>query len=165
MGETTMIQWADRTWNPWQGCHPVSPGCACCYMQTAKCRYGQNGHKVVRSSQHTFQAPLSKAWASGGRVFVCSWSDFFVEEADPWRDEAWQIIRLARGLVEGMTFMILTKRPERIAAHLPADWGAGWPNVWLGVTAEDQQRADERVPILLDTPAAVRFVSVEPLAA
>ena len=85
-------------------------------------------------------------------------SDFFIEEADPWRDEAWDIIR-ARPNVR---FFILTKRPERIAACLPADWGAGWENVILNVTCENQRRADERIPILLATPAKHKGIMCAP---
>jgi protein gp37 len=159
MGETTAIAWTDRTWNPWQGCHKVSPGCLNCYMYRDKRRYGQEPATVVRSSAQTFNQPLSRKWSTGGLVFVCSWSDFFIEEADAWRGAAWEMMKLTPHL----TYQILTKRPERIAGNLPDDWHDGWPNVWLGVTAEDQRRADERIPHLLATPAAVRFVSVEPM--
>jgi protein gp37 len=71
----------------------------------------------------------------------------------------WRLIRATPGL----DWLLLTKRPENIAGMLPALWGDGWPNVWLGVSAEDQARWDERVPVLLSVPAAVRFVSVEPM--
>lgn len=172
MGSETEISWASHTWNPWQGCSKVSPACKHCYMFSDKKRYGQDPTQVVRSASPTFRAPLKRfgarstkgtpgtfQWPSGGRVFTCSWSDFFHADADPWRDEAWEIIRQRPDLV----FMVLTKRPERIRDHLPADWGTGWRHVWLGTTVEDQQRADERIPELLRAPAAVRFVSCEPL--
>jgi protein gp37 len=155
MGERTGIAWADRTWNPWHGCLKVSPGCKLCYMYREKKQYGQNP-MLIQRSKTKFNEPLK--WNSG-RVFTCSWSDFFIEEADAWRPEAWEIIRKTPQL----TYQILTKRPERIAAHLPADWGDGYSNVWLGVSVESQKYADERIPILLKTPAAVRFLSVEPL--
>lgn len=156
MAEKTGIPWTDNTWNPWQGCHKVSPGCMNCYMYREKGgRYGQDPTTVVRSKPPTFNSPLR--WKEPAKVFVCSWSDFFIEEADPWRDEAWEIIRKTPHL----TYQILTKRPENIAGRLPQ----GWPfaNVWLGVTAENQEMADRRIPILLSTPAALRFVSVEPM--
>lgn len=159
MGKDTAIAWTDHTWNPWQGCHRVSAGCANCYMFAEKKRYGQDPATVVRSRAPTFDAPLSKKWATPALVFTCSWSDFFIEEADAWRPEAWGIIRSTPHL----TYQILTKRPERMAACLPPDWGAGYPNVWLGVTAENQAAADERIPYLIETPAAVRFLSCEPL--
>jgi protein gp37 len=155
MGEATGISWTDHTWNPWHGCIKISPGCARCYMYREKIRYGQDPRQVVRSKT-TFNAPLK--W-SNGRVFTCSWSDFFIEQADEWRGEAWDVIRRTPHL----TYQILTKRPERILEHLPADWGKGWPNVWLGVSAEDQKHAEARIPQLLDVPAVVRFLSAEPL--
>ena len=155
MGDTTGIAWTNKTWNPWQGCHKVSSGCANCYMFSEKKRYGQDPAMVVRSKPPTFNAP--KKWKDPALVFTCSWSDFFIEEADAWRPEAWEIIRATPHL----TYQVLTKRPERIAAHLPSGWP--FPNVWLGVTTEHQEAADARVPLLLQTEAAVRFVSCEPL--
>jgi len=155
MGETTGIAWTDHTWNPWHGCRKISPGCKNCYMYRDKERYGQEPSVVLRSKT-TFNDPLK--WKSG-RVFTCSWSDFFIEEADPWRHEAWEIIRQTPHL----TYQILTKRPERMATHFPADWGHGWANVWLGISAENQKYADERLPILMTAKAAKRFVSAEPL--
>lgn len=164
MGIETAINWTDATWNPWQGCTRVSAGCANCYMFTAKKRYGQDGGIVTRSAAKTFNMPLARRRGGeyriprGSKVFVCSWSDFFHPDADAWRDEAWQIIRQRPDLI----FQILTKRPERICNNLPCDWGDSWPNVWLGVTVEsDLQRW--RLPWLLNIPAAVHFVSVEPM--
>jgi protein gp37 len=91
-------------------------------------------------------------------VFTCSWSDFFIDAADGWRDEAWAIIRATPHL----TWQILTKRPERIADHLPADWGTGYPNVWLGVSVENR-RFLPRLDVLQALPAVVHFASFEPL--
>lgn len=92
-------------------------------------------------------------------VFTCSWSDFFIEDADNWRPDAWDIIRQTPHL----TYQILTKRPENIADRLPANWDNGWPNVWLGVSVENQAAADERIPAILRIPARIRFLSIEPL--
>jgi len=103
----------------------------------------------------TMKKPLS--WKEPAMVFTCSWSDFFIEEADFWRETAWEIIRKTPHL----TYQILTKRPERIKECLPLDWPLG--NVWLGVTAENQDMADLRVPVLLTIDAPVRFISVEPM--
>lgn len=159
MGETTKIEWADATWNPWQGCRKVSQGCKHCYMYRDKARYGQDPSVVVRSSSATFRGPLSaKRFPAGALVFTCSWSDWFIEEADAWRDEAWSIIRARPDL----TFQVLTKRADRISDHLPADWGMGYPNVWLGVSVEDR-KALPRVDDLVRIPARVRFLSMEPL--
>ena len=157
MGKSTEIAWTDHTWNPWQGCTPVSTGCDHCYMARSKRRFGHDPWTVTRSAQRTFAAPLR--WRDG-RVFVCSWSDFFHERVrSSWREEAWSVIRQTPRL----TYQILTKRPERILDCLPGDWGDGWPHVWIGVTAEDQARLDERWPILERSPAVVRFISLEPL--
>jgi protein gp37 len=148
-------------------------------------RYGRDPNVVVRATKATFEAPLH--WAETGFVFTCSWSDWFIEEADAWRDEAWEIIRRTPHL----TYQILTKRPERIAMCLPrtcfrcgltADVHPGligplsvldphdfegwpWPNVWLGTSVEDQERAEERIPKLVTVPAVVHFLSCEPLLA
>jgi protein gp37 len=121
-----------------------------------KVRYGQNPEVVVRSRPATFNAPLK--WRDPARVFTCSWSDWFHPAADPWRDEAWDVIRRTPHL----TYQILTKRANRIAGHLPEDWGAaGYPNVWLGVSVEHQATAF-RLDQPAAVPAAVRFVSYEP---
>lgn len=154
MGSKTGISWTDATHNFWYGCEKVSPGCKLCYAERDMTRYGRDFRAVTRAKG--FDKPLS--WKEPRKVFVNSWSDFFIEQADAWRDDAWDVIRRTPHL----TYQILTKRPERIAAHLPSDWGSGWPNVWLGVSAENQEYADERIPLLLQTPAAVRFVSYEP---
>jgi protein gp37 len=160
MGDQSAIEWTEATWNPWQGCHKVSAGCKHCYMFREKKQYGQNPAVVIRSKPHTFKMPLRLKTAA--RVFTCSWSDFFIEEADEWRLEAWDIIAKTPHL----TYQILTKRPERMLDHLPYKWAhgqePGWPNVWLGVSVEDQATADARIPLLLQTPAAVRWVSYEP---
>lgn len=157
MGERTGIEWTNHTWNPWRGCIKVSAGCKNCYMYRDQVRYGRDPRDVMRAAPATFNAPLK--WHDPAFVFTCSWSDWFIEEADVWRDDAWSIVRQTPHL----TYQILTKRPENMAARLPADWGEGWPNVWLGVSAEDQATADLRLPILAATPAAVRFLSAEPL--
>jgi protein gp37 len=157
VGDTTGIAWTEKTWNPWQGCRKVSAGCKHCYMFAEKARYGQDPATVVRSKPPTFNAP--RKWTDPALVFTCSWSDFFIEEADAWRADAWEIIRATPHL----TYQILTKRPERLAACLPPDWGEGYPNVCLGVSIERQEEAYPRALWLLETPARIRFVSAEPL--
>jgi len=161
VSERSAIEWTDATWNPWHGCLKVSPGCKNCFMYTEKARYGQDPATVVRS-RTKFNDPLK--WARKPATcpklcFTCSWSDFFIAEADAWRPEAWSIIKNTPGI----TYQILTKRPERIAVSLPDDWGAGYPNVWLCVSAETQRYADERTAHLRRIPAKVRGISAEPL--
>lgn len=159
MGMNSKIEWTDHTWNPWRGCTKVSPGCDNCYMFRDAVRFGLDASIFTRSARQTFISPFSKRYKSGDKVFVCSWSDFFHPAADEWRAEAWDIINTRDDLI----FQILTKRPERIIKCLPPDWGEGWPNVWLGVTAENQEQTDERIPRLLSTQAVKRFVSIEPM--
>ena len=114
---------------------------------------GQNGADIYRTKAG-FRYPLSKDRSgrykvqSGEMLRVCMTSDFFLAEADPWRDEAWEIMRQR----PDVKFFLLTKRPERVAAHLPADWGEGWENIMFNVTCENQRRADERIPLLLSLP-------------
>jgi len=158
MGTTTGITWTQATWNPWRGCTKVSPGCQKCYMFREQERYGRDPSVVVRAAPATFNLPLSKTMGNPRLIFTCSWSDFFHEAADEWRPEAWGIIR--RTLRH--TYQILTKRPDRIAAHLPPDWGNGYPNVWLGVSIEMQLYAS-RIEELAKVPARIHWVSAEPL--
>ena len=154
MAKNSGIDWTDHTWNPWQGCRKVSPGCLNCYMYRDKKRYGQDPATVIRSKPATFNSPLK--WKDPAKVFVCSWSDFFIEDAGPWRDDAWDIIRQRPHL----TFQILTKRPENIKDRLPEDWPL--PNVWMGVTCENQEMYNKRVPFLVELDC-VTFVSIEPM--
>lgn len=155
MSKQSTIEWTDATWNPWQGCVKVSQGCKNCYMYRDKKRYGQDGRDIHRSSDATFSAPLK--WWQPRLVFTCSWSDWFLPEADEWRDDAWKIIRKTPHL----TYQILTKRPQLVAERLPADWGDGWPNVWLGVSVENDL-AMWRIKNLAQIPAKLRFLSYEP---
>lgn len=155
MGEKSNIQWTENTWNPWHGCTKVSEGCKFCYMYRDKERYGQDPTNIMRSKTN-FKDPLK--WNEPKLIFTCSWSDWFIEEADEWRAEAWAIIKAT----PHHTYQILTKRPERILQCLPDDWGEGYPNVWLGVSVENNKNAG-RIWELCQVPAAIRFVSAEPL--
>jgi protein gp37 len=118
-------------------------------------QYGRDPETVTRSKTK-FAEPLR--WKEARLIFTCSWSDWFHKDADAWRDEAWAIIKAT----PQHTYQILTKRPGRIARHLPADWGEGYQNVWLGVSVESQEQAF-RVLQLAAIPAHVRFISAEPL--
>lgn len=156
MGSRTGIAWTDATYNPWRGCTKVSAGCANCYMYRDQRRYGEDPGVVVRASEATFTAPLR--WKEPRKVFVCSWSDFWHPHADNWRDEALDVMARA----PQHTYQIVTKRPWGI----PVDWIAP-PNVWLGVSVEDQH-ATARVPALLThrvAPGGVLWLSCEPLIA
>jgi protein gp37 len=162
MSDTTRIAWTSKTWNPWRGCTRVSAGCARCYM-FARLEQLKTMDPATVTRTTTWADPIRwqrQAARDGSRplVFACSWSDFFHADADGWRDEAWRTIRACPNL----TFQIPTKRAERIAGHLPADWGTGYPNVWVGVSVEDNAHVG-RVDVLRAIPAAVRFISAEPL--
>lgn len=152
MGSSSTIEWTDATWNPWQGCHKISPGCKFCYMFRDKKRYGQDPNVVVRSKT-TFNAPLK--WEQGMRIFTCSWSDWYIKEADAWRGEAWEIIHQT----PRHTYQILTKRIERAVGNSPL---VVLPNVHLGVSVENA-RYKHRIDILRCLNATVRFLSIEPL--
>ncbi len=113
----------------------------------------RDGAEIYRTKTG-FRYPLQKdrqgdyKVKSGEMLRVCMTSDFFLEEADAWRDEAWEIISRR----PDVKFFLLTKRPERVSEHLPYNWGNGWENVFFNVTCENQKRADERIPILLELP-------------
>ncbi|KKK77966.1 hypothetical protein LCGC14_2848320 [marine sediment metagenome] len=111
MAEKTAISWTNATWNPWRGCTKVSPGCASCYMFRDQQRWGRDPNIVVRAADRTFDAPLR--WKEPRLIFVCSWSDFFHPDADPFRHEAWEVMRAA----PQHTYQILTKRPERMRGY------------------------------------------------
>lgn len=151
MGETTAIEWSDATWNPWYGCRKVSPACAHCYAEREMSRYGRNFDIISRAKNNTFYAPLK--WKTPRKIFTCSWSDFYIEEADAWRDDAWWNVI---GETPHHTYQVLTKRPERIT-----EWTA-WAHVWLGATVENRRFYD-RISAITRIPAAVRFLSLEPL--
>jgi len=154
LAETTGISWTDATWNPWQGCTKVSPGCKNCYAETLSQRWGKDFSQLRRSAPRTFNAPLR--WKEPKLIFTCSMSDFFHPDADEWRQDAMAVIKAT----PWHTYQILTKRPEEMLEY--ATWH-GWPdNAWAGVSVESQQYAP-RLDVLARVPAQVRFVSVEPM--
>ena len=153
----------DLTWNPWHGCHKCSEGCQNCYAYFLDKRYGRDTNEVMKNKS-TINLPIKKdrngnyKLPSGSFVRVCMTSDFFLEEADAWREEAWDYIRRR----PDVTFSLLTKRAERIKDHLPTDWGDGWDHVQFAVSCENQKRVDERIPYLLEIPSKHKWISVKP---
>lgn len=149
-------------WNPWHSCHKVSEGCQNCYMYFLDSKRGLDTSHVFRTESFTMPILRKRDGSfkipSGMTLYVGLSTDFFVEEADQWREEAWQIIKQRPDVF----FRLLTKRPQRFAECLPKDWGKGYENVMLNVTTENQRRADERLPILLDTPARHRGFMAAP---
>ena len=147
------IEWTDSTINFWSGCTKVSPGCKFCYMER---KMGtQSSRRIRRNCASMFEMALK---LEGQRIFTCSMSDFFIKEADAWRNDAWDVIRKT----PQHSWQILTKRPERILKCLPEDWGEGWKNVWLGTSIENQDYL-HRASTLAKVPAHIRFISAEPL--
>ena len=153
-----------KSWNPWHGCKRYSEGCDHCYMYALdKARRVPEKSAVIAKTQSFYQ-PLAKdrkghyKVPSGYCLRVNMASDTFVEEAEAWLPEMWQIIK-ARPDVR---FYILTKRAARMAASLPDDWGEGYENVQLNITCENQRAFDERWPILRDIPARHKGLNLAP---
>lgn len=169
MATESIIAWTDSTFNPWMGCVKVSDGCTNCYAETLTANrmglklWGKRA-KRQRTSVQNWNKPRrwnrdAVAAGESSRVFCASLCDVFEDhpQADEWRPDLWRLIRETPDL----DWQLLTKRPERIAANLPEDWGNGWDNVWLGTTIEDE-RVAWRADHLRAIPAAVRFISYEP---
>lgn len=150
-------------WNPWHGCKRISEGCKNCYVYSIDKKVGRNPEKVYKTEN--FLLPLKRKRNSEfkippqTKVYTCLSSDFFLDEADTWRSEAWQIIK-ARSDLE---FFIITKRIHRFAKSLPNDWSDGYKNVCIISTCENQKQADFRIPIFLNAPIAKREIICEPL--
>lgn len=139
-------------WNPWHGCVKCSEGCENCYMYFLDRVRQQDGSNIYRTNLFNYPLQQHRNGAykiqSGEMIRVCMTSDFFLKEADQWRPAAWDIMRQRSDVI----FYLLTKRPQRVKDCLPSDWGGGWDNIFFNVTCENQKRADERIPILLDLP-------------
>lgn len=168
MAKNSRIEWTTHTFNPWWGCVKVSPACKHCYAESWSKRVGANvwGINVDRrffGDKHWSEPLRWNAQASGPertRVFCASMADVFEDrrDLDIHRERLWELIEATPNL----DWLLLTKRIEVVSDLAP--WKSHWPkNVWLGTTVEDQERAEERLPILNSIPAAVRFISAEPL--
>lgn len=157
----TNIQWTDATVNFWTGCKKVSDGCKFCYMYRDKRRFTKDDPREVKPVSAGHIKKILRSLKTPALIFTCSWSDFFIEEADQWREEAWEVIRNH----PQHDWQILTKRPERIRECLPHDWGKGWSNVWLGVTIESDKYKNRLLQLHeLKQPDSdfLTFVSYEP---
>lgn len=186
MGDKSKIEWTDASWTPIRAknqatgkvgwfCSHASPGCELCYAEAMNARLGtgvafkaQNRDDVeIYLDETMLQQPLH--WRRPRRIFVCSMTDLFGEfVTDAMISKVFAIMAVC----PQHTFIVLTKRAQRMRDYMEETTGlyvlgeeTAWPlpNVWLGVSVEDQRRADERIPNLLQSPAAVRFVSAEPL--
>lgn len=162
----TKIEWTEKTWNPITGCAKISEGCQNCYAERmskrlgGRCGYDKDNPFKVTFHPDRLDEPLH--WKKPSKIFVCSMGDLFHDDVpESWIFSVYTIMEKC----PQHTFMILTKRINRAAYVMRKFEGRSWPlpNLWLGVTAENQKRADERIPILLQIPAAKRFVSIEPM--
>lgn len=151
-------------WNPWHGCIKISPGCNHCYVYRRDAEFGKDSSKVHKTSK--FNLPVQKnrkkeykLQPESEPVYTCMTSDFFIKDADEWRKEAWAMIKERSDL----QFVIVTKRIHRFRVSLPEDWGEGYPNVTIMCTAENQSRADDRIPVLLSLPIQHKMIIHEPM--
>lgn len=150
-------------WSLWHGCHKLSAGCAHCYVYRIDARVGRDSSLVEKTAD--FDLPVrrnrdgSYKIPPGETLYTCFTSDFFLEDTDVWRAEAWHMMRLRRDL----QFFFVTKRIDRFYAVLPEDWGAGYDNVTIACTVENQAMADYRLPLFLEAPIRHRVLTCEPL--
>ncbi len=151
-------------WNPWHGCRKYSEGCANCYMFFLDKQRSGNVGEIYRV-KNNFDLPLKKKRTgeyripSGETVYVCMTSDFFLEDADIWRTEVWEIIKKRKDL----HFWLQTKRADRVMHCLPDDWGNDYSHVSICFSTENQARADERLPILLTLPFKEKNIMCAPM--
>ena len=165
--KTAALMPSSTSWNLWHGCHKCSPGCRHCYVYRRDAEFGRDSSIVRRTK--AFRKPVQKyrtgphkgeyKYPADSVFLTCFTSDFFIEEADEWRLEAWEIMRER----SDCSFYMITKRPERILQSLPADWGTGYPNVEICCTCENQRMADKRLPIFLELPLPNKSIIHEPM--
>ncbi len=170
MGENTKIEWCHHTFNPWWGCWKVSEACANCYAETWAKRtgnsvWGKDAPRRFFGDKH-WNKPLkwnrqAKADGVRRRVFCASMADVF-EDREDLVDQRRRLFRVIASTPD-LDWLLLTKRPQNVIPLTPTFDDYLPKNIWLGTTAENQERWDERVPVLASIPASVRFVSAEPL--
>lgn len=150
-------------WSPWHGCTKKSEGCLNCYVYRGDARRERIASITRRTLNYDLPIKKDKKGnykiPSGKVIFTCFQSDFLIKDADPWRDECFKMMKERSDCF----FVFFTKRPERLLDALPSDWGNGYDNVEIGVTVENQKRADERLPIFMNIPMKHRMIIVEPM--
>ena len=151
-------------WNPWHGCRKISAGCVNCYVYRRDGKYDKDASAVVKNAD--FDLPLRlkkdktyKITNDDGIVYTCFTSDFFLEEADAWRDECWKMMKRRIDL----DFLIITKRIHRFSECIPSDWGEGYPNVTICCTVENDEMAHFRLPIYKEAKIKHKVIICEPL--
>ena len=149
-------------WNPWRGCKKCSEGCKYCYIYKGDYKRDIDTSKIVKTKD--FNKPIEK-FKNGtykiksGIIYLCFSSDFFIEEADDWRDECWKMIK-ERG---DLDFLFLTKRIDRFYKCIPKDWHNGYENVIICCTIENQENADYKLSIFKDLPIKHKCITAQPL--
>lgn len=152
-------------WNPWHGCTKISPGCKYCYVYRQDEMYGADISSSLCRKTGNFNLPLKKKRdgsfkiPEGRIVFTCFTSDFLLEDADPWRGECWEMMRMRQDLM----FYFFTKRIDRLEKCLPQEWGEGFDNVIIGCTVENRAMADYRLPIFKSLPIKHKSIIVAPM--
>ena len=153
----------DDVYNPWHGCRKYSEGCLNCYVYRRDQSIGKDPSAVYRTASFDLPVRCSRNGSykipSGSHLFCCMTSDFFLPEADIWRDEVWNYINCRFDV----DFTIITKRIDRVRDCLPQNWGDGWENVEICCTVESQRQCDYRMPIFLCLPIRKKSVICEPL--
>ena len=149
-------------WNPWRGCKKCSEGCLHCYIHKGDSKRGVDTNHIVKTND--FYKPVEKLKngnykMKAGVVYLCFSTDFLIEEADPWRQECWDMIRQR----QDCTFLFLTKRIERFTSCVPDDWGDGYDNVVVCCTVETQKNADQRLSLFNRLPIRHRCITAQPL--
>lgn len=150
-------------WNPWHGCKKLSEGCRNCYVYRRDESIGKDSSEVYKTA--TFNLPIKRRkngeyiLADYETVYTCMTSDFFLKEADEWRDEIWKMIKER----SNVNFIIITKRIDRFKECIPDDWLDGYDNVTICCTCENQKMADYRLPIFLDVPIKHKTIIHEPM--
>ena len=151
------------SWNPWHGCTKYSEGCANCYVYRIDKHYSRDPSEFKINK--AFNLPISLNTKGNYKYppntvfFTCYTSDFFLDKADAYRNDAWKIIKQRSDCM----FMIITKRIDMIYNRLPEDWRDGYDNVIITCTVENQRQADYRLPIFLNLPIKHKFLCLEPL--
>lgn len=150
-------------WNLWHGCHKISPGCRYCYVYRGDAKREIDSSVVAKTKNFDLPARRKRNGdfkiTPGTLVYTCFTSDFFIEDADSWRADAWQMIRRRNDL----KFLMITKRIDRLLTALPDDWGDGYEHVTICCTVENQEMADYRLPIYKAVPVKHKTIICEPL--
>ena len=154
-------------WNLWHGCTKASLGCLHCYMYRRDESIGKDPSVVQKTDSFDLPVRILRSGENKGRykipagshIYTCFSSDFFHPDADAWRDDAWDMMHER----SDCTFFMITKRPERIADHLPGSWGTGWEHITIAVTCENRDMIDKRLPVYLSLPLFHHSVMIEPM--